>query len=85
MLQILFSLDLIKFSKASQKMLQDRQVRLLGSSLFHSLITNDKKVLGIFGPKVKRSKCICLSSNSADRWNKAMNIFCDLVMKNLIK
>ena len=60
-------------------------MRLLGSSLFHSVITNDKKVLEILGPKVKQSKCIWLSSNSADGWNKAMNIFCDFVMKNLIK
>ena len=39
MLNILFSLDLIKFSWALRKLSQDRQLHLLGSSLFHYLTT----------------------------------------------
>ena len=43
MLKILFSLGLIKFSRALRKLSQDRQLRLLGSGLLHSLITHGKK------------------------------------------
>ena len=43
MLKILFSLGLMIFSWALQKLLQDRQQRLLRSSLLHSLMTFGKK------------------------------------------
>ena len=39
MLKILFSLGLIKFSKALRKLSYDRQLRLSGSSWFHSFMT----------------------------------------------
>ena len=86
MLKILLSLGLIKFSRGLRKRSQDRQLRLSGSSLFHSFMTQCKiRVLKITGPIIERSKCIWLSCGASHGWIKAMDIFRDFAMKNLMK
>ena len=39
----------------------------------------------ILGPKIKRSKCTYLACENSDGWNKAIDIFRDFILKNLIK
>ena len=86
MLKILLSLGLIKFSRGLRKRSQDRQLRLSGSSLFHSFMIQCKiRVLKITGPIIERSKCIWLSCGGSHGWIKAMDIFRDFAMKNLMK
>ena len=82
MLKILFSLGLIKLYENFCK---------IGSSVYLVQVCSTplwpkvKKILKILGPAIERSKCIWLSCGSSHGWNKAMDIFRDFAMKDLIK
>ena len=83
MLKILFSLGLIKFRRVYENFCKiDSSVcwdQVCSTPLWHKIQKSFENTWSCN----KRSKCIWLSCRSYHGWNKAMDMFRDIAMKNL--